>query len=157
MADLKEFTEQGNLALSYPVFTSGIVHTAFKSMTLVEQALVRDSQSLKQCERLFIESPDAEDLDHGDEDEAEWVKKCGALVKVLDALATHEHLRSFSWTWKPGYMDCGQPEIPVDVFKALVKSAPTLESLNIDFTCADLGQSWPSWVSHVPAEQFGTI
>lgn len=110
----------------------------------------KNPEVLRNCEALWIESPDKSDLigDHQLERDDLFARKCEALARVLDITATHGRLQRFDWTWESSdVMDYGQPEIPAQVWRSLAANAPSLKSLNVTPTMEESGDCYEdSWV-----------
>ena len=137
-----------NYDLAHGSVTSVSLEMHFTIPTRSGRSLPHFIQPFAQPVHYSLEEED-EDTDEDDyfEQEDEWSQKCAALVKVLDAFTAYGYLRSFTWIWEEGWMEFGHPEVPSEVYAALVKNGTSLESLNVDIPCAELGVCYPSWVS----------
>ncbi|KAJ3553196.1 hypothetical protein NM688_g3745 [Phlebia brevispora] len=124
-------------------------HIGLKSVPLLLQAAEKNPEVLRGCEALWIESPDEGDYDEEFLENPEvFAAKCEDLSRLLDITASHGRLQRFEWTWMSGVLDCGQPEVPAQVWTSLAKNGSTLRSLNVTPTAQEYGEPYEaSWVA----------
>ncbi|KAJ3553197.1 hypothetical protein NM688_g3746 [Phlebia brevispora] len=117
-------------------------HIGLKSVSILLQTAEKSPEVLRNCQALWIESPDEGDYDEEFMENPDvFATKCEALSRLLDITASHGRLQRFDWTWMSGVMDDGQPEVPPKVWTSLAKNGSTLRSLNITVTQQDYGES----------------